>query len=335
MHRLFILSIGLIFFCPASLFVARGETPPADSDPTTTIVTDLNKLISPGQHRARITIDDYTRKFIFVTPTGLQPDRKVPVVFFLHGAGGTAEQALRTYGWTGKAEAEHFFLVVPQGLPARPDRAGSFILNPPIWRDERIGLPERGVNDIHFFERLLNDLQAVLPIDTDRIYVTGFSNGAAMTFTLGAHFSDRIAAIAPVSSQSFVRVESLARPLPVYYLTGTADPLVPYLGGTVTLPWGNTRTTPPVQESVDEWARLDGCPAQPQLVSDANGVRVQRYGPGRRQSEVLFTTIEGNGHHWPGTAEPLPGMISGPSLDPFNATDRIWAFFVEHPMEKK
>lgn len=68
----------------------------------------------------------------------------------------------------------------------------------------------------------LNQLEATLPIDSHRVYVTGFSNGAGMTFTLGGHFSDRIAAIAPVSSQSFTKAELLARPLPVYYLTGTA-----------------------------------------------------------------------------------------------------------------
>ena len=49
---------------------------------------------------------------------------------------------------------------------------------------------------------------AYCPIDQHRVYVTGFSNGAGMTFTLGSRFSDRIAAIAPVSSQSFAKVEA-------------------------------------------------------------------------------------------------------------------------------
>ena len=188
------------------------------------------------------------------------------------------------------------------------------------------------LSDVHFFEVLLDKLQAALPIDPHRIYVTGFSNGAGMTFTLGTHFSDRIAAIAPVSSQSFAKVDSLARPLPVYYLTGTADPLIPYRGGESSIPTFHVEKYLPVQESVDTWARLDGCPPQPQVVSDENGVRVLRYGPGRGQSEILFTTIEGNGHHWPGTVEPLPHFICGPTLDPFSATDRIWDFFTRHPL---
>jgi polyhydroxybutyrate depolymerase len=294
--------------------------------------TDLNALRTPGRHVMSILVDDHDRRFVFITPSGPEAGENLPLVFFLHGAGGTALQASRTYGWAEKAEKEHFLAVFPEGLPVRPDAVGSFLLNPHIWRDERPGMVMRGIDDVHFFEVLLNRIEAILPVDTKRIYVTGFSNGAGMTFTLGAHFADRIAAIAPVSSQSFAKIDALARPVPVYYLAGTADPLIPYHGGTVTLPWGNTRTTPPVQDSVDAWARLDGCPPEPQVVGDENGVRVVRYGPGKDGAEVLFTTIDGNGHHWPGTVEPLPQAICGPTLDPFSATNRIWDFFVKHPL---
>ncbi len=291
-------------------------------------VTDLTTLLTPGKHTVSLRVDDLNRKFIFITPKGFQPGRPLPLVFFFHGAGGSSEQAVRTYGWAEKADAENFFAAFPQGLGPRPDGSGLFH----IWRDERPGLQDNKINDVHFFEVLLGQLQAALPIDPRRIYVTGFSNGAGMTFTLGSHFSDRIAAIAPVSSQSFARVDALARPLPVYYLTGTADPLIPYHGGASTLPTFPFRNYPPVQDSVDAWARLDGCPPQPQVVSKENGVTVLRYGPGRDQSEVLFTTIEGNGHHWPDTVEPLPHIICGPTLDPFNATARIWDFFAKHPL---
>ena len=327
LRLLFILAFPLLLplVVPRIILGAIGET----LDPP---VTDLNLLLEPGRHRVSIHIDDRDRKFIFVTPKGFKPGTPLPIVFFFHGAGGSAQQASHTYGWAQKADAENFFAAFPEGLPVRPDGMSSFLLNPNIWRDKRAGMPTRGIDDVHFFEELLNQLEATLQIDPKRVYVTGFSNGAGMTFTLGAQFADRIAAIAPVSSQSFAAVDALARPVPVYYLAGTADPLIPYHGGAVMLPWGNTRTTPPVQDSVDTWARLDGCPPEPQVISDENGVRVVRYGPGQDGAEVLFTTIEGNGHHWPDTVEPLPHAICGPTLDPFNATDRIWDFFVKHPM---
>jgi len=332
MHRLFLALVGLLLLSlllPFTILRALEFGTESTSMPT---ITDFNKLLEPGRHRVAVRIDDHNRKFVFVTPTGFKPGRSLPIVFFMHGAGGSAEQAARTYGWAEKSEAEHFFVAFPEGLPLRADSNGKFH----IWRDERGDFPS-DVNDVHFFEELLNKLEIVLPIDRHRIYITGFSNGAGMTFTLGAHFSDRIAAIAPVSSQSFANVTSLARPLPVYYLTGTADPLIPYHGGKTTFPsisFGKEYEYPPVQETVDLWAHLDGCPAQPQVISDLNGVRILRYGLERNPVEVLFTTIEGNGHHWPGSVEPLPRVICGPTLDPFNATDRIWDFFKRHPLTK-
>ena len=329
MLRLLVFSLLAPLLLPLLVPLLILHAVEADSTP---IVTDLNQLLEPGRHRVSIQIDDHDRTFIFITPKDFKPGEPLPIVFFFHGAGGTAQQAAHTYGWAQKADAENFFAAFPEGLPVRPDRPGSFLLNPHIWRDQRAGMQVSGVDDVHFFEELLNRLEATLPIDPKRVYVTGFSNGAGMTFTLGARFADRIAAIAPVSSQSFTTIEKLVRPVPVYYLAGTADPLIPYHGGSVTLPWGNTRTTQPVQHSAETWAALDGCPPTPEVVSDEHGVRVVRYGPGNDDAEVLFTTIEGNGHHWPDTVELLPHAICGPTLDPFNATDRIWEFFVKHPM---
>ena len=325
MPRFFFILACLLLFVVFSRLIRAALMD--DNYPT---VTDLNQLLEPGKHRFTIRIDDHDRKVVFITPKGFKPGDPLPLVFFFHGAGGSAQQASRTYGWTEKADVGNFFAAFPEGLPLRADSGGPFH----VWRDER-GNRSMDLSDVHFFEVLLGKLQAALPVDPKRIYVTGFSNGAGMTFTLGAHFPDRIAAIAPVSSQSFVTVDSLARPLPVYYLTGTADPLIPYHGGKskiATLSFGAGTEYAPVQKSVDAWVALDGCPTEPQVVSDADGVRVLRYGPGRDDSEVLFTTIEGNGHHWPDTVEPLPHAICGPTLDPFNATDRIWDFFVRHPL---
>jgi polyhydroxybutyrate depolymerase len=328
MHRLFFI-LACLLLLPFGLLRTLAAPLYPDSIP---LVTDPHQLLEPGRHRLSIPVGGFDRKVIVVTPTNFKPGTPLPLVFFLHGAGGTAQQALHTYGWAEKADAENFFVAFPEGLPYRPESESNFLLNPPIWRDGRAGTQVAKVDDVDFFAQLLKQLEAALPIDQRRIYITGFSNGAGMTFTLGAHFCDRIAAIAPVSSQSFAKVESLARPVSVYYLTGTADPLIPYHGGTVTLPWGNTRTTPPVQESVDTWVALDSCSSQPQIVSDSIGVRVVRYSSVHDNSEVLFTTVERNGHHWPDTREPLPQAISGPTLDPFNATDRIWDFFKKHSL---
>jgi polyhydroxybutyrate depolymerase len=330
MDRAFLwIGLALLVLLPNSALAKTSfETDPS----LIPMVTDLNKLVPAGRYRAVIKCGDYKRKFIFVTPLGFKIGRPLPIVFFLHGAGGNAEQAYQTYGWAEKADAKHFFAVFPEGLGANPHEKTQFVRNPNVWRDGREAMPGNDVDDSQFFQQLLTELEACLPIDPQRIFVTGFSNGGGMTFTLGSQFSDRIAAIAPVASQSFVSVTSLIRPLPIYYLVGNADPLIPYRGGTVTLPWGTTVIMPSIQRTVDHWVHLDGCSTEPQVISDSHGVFVAGYGADPKKLDILFTTIDGNGHHWPGTQEPLPTEISGPCRDPFNATDAIWNFFEQHPL---
>lgn len=292
-------------------------------------VTD--DFYQPGLHKVHLSVGGFDRTFFLATPHNVVPQEPLPLVFFFHGAGGTSLMAAKTYHWSEKGDAEHFFVIYPQGLPFQPHKMDSFIFNPNVWRDGRHGLGlDSEVNDLDFFTKMLAWTQDNLPINPHRLYVTGFSNGAGMTFTLGAKFSDRIAAIAPVASHCVIPIEKLTRPLPVFYLTGTEDPLNPLAGGPVRLPWGTTTSHPPTQESIDLWVRLNGCSPTPQILEQDQNDTVLRYAGDR--ADVFFTKVNGLGHHWPGTAEPLPRSISGPIVDPFSATDRIWNFFRQHTL---
>ncbi|MEI9998130.1 MAG: hypothetical protein WDO13_02630 [Verrucomicrobiota bacterium] len=103
-------------------------------------------------------------------------------------------------------------------------------------------------------------------------------------------------------------MERLSRPLPVWYLTGTADPADPLprrpdrpaansLRPAAHLPAGAGDGRPV--------ARLNGCPLEPQVVSEDAVVRVERYGPVTTARRCSSPRVTGNGHHWPGTVEPL------------------------------
>jgi len=52
---------------------------------------------------------------------------------------------------------------------------------------------------------------------------------------------------------------------------------------------------------------------------------------GRDGTEVVFTTIEGHGHIWPGGKSPLPAFILGKATSRLNANDAVWDFFQAHP----
>ena len=174
-------------------------------------------------------------------------------------------------------------------------------------------------------------LLAKFAIDEGRIFVTGFSNGASMSFRTGAELSNRITAIAPVAGASWLEPLTLERPVPMLYITGTADPLNLIEGGVPRLATGGSdkvraKPKPPVRDSILKWTTALGCPATPRATSDANGIRTEFYGPGRDGAEVVYITVEGLGHTWAGGKSLLPEFMVGKQSAKIKATDVIWEF---------
>src|SRR5437763_8564559 len=135
------------------------------------------------------------------------------VVVFLHGAGATARWALGETGWDATADREGFLVVLPEATRPDPSRPPGFLANPPRWNDgcgHGDGLPD----DIAFLSAVLDDVQAHFAADRRRVYATGFSNGAAMTFRVAAELAPRLTAVAPVAGHCCLPEPRPARPVP-------------------------------------------------------------------------------------------------------------------------
>ncbi len=51
------------------------------------------------------------------------------------------------------------------------------------------------------------------------------------------------------------------------------------------------------------------------------------------RSEILFYSIEGQGHVWPGGRAMLPESIVGKDTGALQANEVIWDFFSRHPQK--
>jgi polyhydroxybutyrate depolymerase len=254
----------------------------------------------------------------------------------LHGGGGTGRGAADETGWHLKAQQEGFIVVFPEGTGPDPGAPGRFVGNPQTWNDGsgRFSRNREPADDVGFISRVLDDLCGRYPVDTARIYVTGFSNGASMAFRLGVELSSRLAAAAPVAGAFWLGDPQPERSLSLCYITGDSDPLNPLQGGVPRtgggLPLAGGKAKPPVLDSILKWARMTGCPAEPQPVAAPDGVMVVRYGPGLDDAEVLFYTLADCGHTWPGGLSHLPERVVGKTTECLKATDVIWEFFGKH-----
>lgn len=143
---------------------------------------------------------------------------KAPVLFFFHGHGGNMH---------GIAKGQHFqtlwpeaLIVYPQGLPIATKRDPEG--DKPGWQREPGELNDR---DLKFFDAMISTLSKKYPVDRRRIYVGGFSNGAAFTFLLWTQRAKTIAAFGPCAGKFPPDTPpKIARP--AFIVAGVKDPLV-------------------------------------------------------------------------------------------------------------
>jgi polyhydroxybutyrate depolymerase len=293
------------------------------------------KSIAPGNHVVNILVGSLERHYVVHVPINYTESKPLPVVIMFHGGGGKAKGAMRETGWADKADQEGFLAVFPEGTRRNPHLQPRFVGNAQTWNDGSknhllIGAVRRRVDDVGFVNALIDDLIARYNVDQHRIYAAGFSNGAAMAFRVGRELSNRIAAIAPVSGTDWLEQPVIREPVSLLYITGTADPLNPIDGGEIKLGPLPLGTKPPVREFIQKWIKMLGCSQEQKVIFDKDGVKGRAYGQCQDGAEVIFYTIEGMGHCWPGGKSFLPERIVGKCSDKMNATDVIWKFFQDH-----
>jgi polyhydroxybutyrate depolymerase len=268
----------------------------------------------------------FHREYLLASPS--HPG--APLVIFLHGTGATAAWADEETGWSALAARAGFALALPEGLRPEPALPPKFLTNPQRWNDGAPITPARqpAADDVRFLADVIDDVRNRAGIDERRVSLTGFSNGAAMTFRAAEVLAQRIAAIAPVAGYCWHNDPRLARPVPTLFAIGSLDPLVPVRGGEVRSPWSHRYVRrPPIADSLDRWARALGCELPARTESRSGRVQVEIY-PGTVPFRVL--TIEGLGHHWPGGKGGLNHRIAGPPLAEPNGTALVWEFLQQH-----
>ncbi len=254
---------------------------------------------------------------------------KRPLLFVLHGGGGTNRGMIRlTNGrFNELADRDGFFVVYPQGIEKS-------------WNDGRLdkisGAHRKGIDDVGFFRALIEHLTAAYPIDSERIFVTGISNGGLMSFQLGCSLPDKIRAIAPVTAQIPSAVAPLCRSetgVSLAVFNGTEDPLVPYNGGQITVFRRHRGEVLSTDETIRIWRQKNRCNPEagvselPDLAVDGTRVTKIEFSRCKNESKVVLYRIEGGGHTWPDGRQYLPVRRIGRTSRDINACDEIWEFF--------
>jgi polyhydroxybutyrate depolymerase len=289
----------------------------------------------PNTFNRTIIYDGLTRTYLIHIPPSLPKNSSPALVFVLHGGGGTGENMERslTLGGFNKLADEYKFIVVyPDGI----DRH---------WNDGRTNVSDRAhlnnIDDVGFIKTLIENLTIEFKIDPNRIYSTGISNGAMMSYRLAFDIPDKIAAIAPVAGAipiDLIKSNNSVEPISVCIISGTHDPLVPWEGGFVGFPRNPRGTVISVEDSVMHWVNNNNCNITPNITwlddinkRDRTQVRLDIYSNGDNNTEVFLYEIKKGGHTWPDGYQYFPKIIVGRTCRDIDANIVIWDFFNNHP----
>ncbi len=152
----------------------------------------------------------YEFSYVRYLPKDFDQSKKYPLVFFLHGAGerGDDLELVSRHGFMQHVRdegAEYPFIFIAPQCPA-----GKY------WGCYTESL-------LKFIDYICDSL----PIDKERVYLTGLSMGGTGTFMLAMAEPERFAAIAPVCGSGIYWFGEALRDIPVMMYHGDLDDTVP------------------------------------------------------------------------------------------------------------
>lgn len=250
-----------------------------------------------------MSYDNLQREYLLYVPENYTGKEPLPLVFSLHGAGGTKESQYDLSQFYLLADRENFILVTPQATSALGN-------NLTFWNQQND--PNRA-DDVGFINALIDEVASKYNIDLDRVFLAGSSNGAFMALEVTCQLNHRIAATVAVKgymSPDQINNCNPSKPTPILQMHGNEDPLVPYDGVLPTLKY---------------WAEFNQTEPLPILVNlpdsdpdNGNTVVSYLYSNGTNGVEIEHLEVIGGRHDWFG--EP------GTDYD-INASEKAWEFF--------
>ena len=282
---------------------------PDGSDPATEASVTPIDGVSTSEETVRF--QNHNRRILFLRPTNPTTTARVPAILMLHYSGGTPEK-MANLTTVGRLVRDYgIWVILPEGLRRR-------------WSTDPVRDRNR-TDDSTFLANVIDNAVAAHPIDSTRVYLSGFSDGGFMAERFACVHSERIAAANWVSAtllNTLSRSCAFTNTTPVITFHGTKDPRVHYNGAT------GLASAP---ATAAYFANLDGCavpPAGTDLPNTANDrttVHLDSYDACSSGKPVHFYTINGGGHTWPGNT--YQSGFLGRTTHDIDATLLIWDFF--------
>lgn len=312
------------------------EPPPLRQDsrlaPGGTAAPAARRAPQSRQQVLSLTHDGAERRALVTLPKAQpqpkgKPASRLPAIIFLHGAGGSAMQAMRQTNLAARAAAAGFIAVFPEGLGPEGGQTWNAWNCCGYARDSR-------VDDVGFLSVLVNRLRADFHADPARIHLAGFSNGAMLASRFVLERPGVAASL--VSAAGYLPCDAPKPPedLPVLIIHGDRDQVARFAPTSAHPATGRFCEDHPARAQADFWVRGMGLAPAPK-VRETAAVRQESYAPKQKNARglVRFVIVKGGGHAWPGGARERYRYCDLPATG-VDATG-LMLEFCKHPAERE
>lgn len=252
-----------------------------------------------------------------------------PVVFVLHGGGGSSQKmmALTKDSFNFLSQRYGFIVVYPDGYKNHFNDGRK----KPSYDAFR-----KNIDDVGFLEKIVEYLYELYNVDTGNIFFVGISNGGMMALRMACEsvIPKGIAVVAASFPKELYGCPSQSNPS-VIIIAGTEDPLVPYNGGEIKGPFGIRwlGEVVKVEDTYAFWSAKNGCEIQETIetITDPFDKKLTATKKIKKcpKAKVALYTINGGGHTWPGGMQYLSVSMVGKTFSGFDAAEEIINFFLK------
>ncbi len=294
-----------------------------------------SSISSSGLYNFKLTHDGVERTWQVYAPKSYDGNKSMPLIVVFHGGGGTAESIANETRFSQVAETRNVLIAYPNAT----EGVNKWNTGP------RKDMKHDGstADDTGFVKKMLADIESRFKVDQGRIYATGFSNGGMFTFRMACEMSEVFAAVAPVGSRLMDHPCNPTRAVPLMFVVGDADPLLPFNGGPVsdTIPSiiKPKDTFKSAQIVLDDWRNKNACTEDHVTTFEKGDTECVTYSKCSTGAEVVFCTVTDGGHTWPGgtygafkkqAVEDAYAKLVGKISKDFDASNEIITFFLKH-----
>ena len=251
---------------------------------------------TPGQHSYTLSRPEGTRTYYVWIPKSYNGTIPYPVHYSWHGLGDSCENYGPAVGFQQLSETYNFLYIYPcatNGLIGTAWNAGTCCLQPTT------------VDDVGFARAILDQMKTDFNVDGDKIWSSGFSNGAMMSEILACNASDIFTAVASVSG--IVELEpgnaaglelcntnfaNQGKNVDVLQIHGDADSVVPWDGDSLL-------GFPDVPTDMADWALRNGCSKTTKQTLNVDTFTNSVWEDCKNNVNVELVKNSGGSHEWP------------------------------------